>query len=98
MTNLHRFNFGWTCSINKLTGLTADYHAMFADENTKRGKAGFSMDGKFRGSLFTSRLDRTFNKHMKGHLVGEFFFPGSYSSETARDMAMFLRAELLVSW
>ncbi|NTV97480.1 MAG: alginate export family protein [Thiobacillus sp.] len=97
-TNLHRLNLGWAAKVHPTTELSLDYHALFADENTKCGSAGFSCSDKFRGHLVTAWVRSKFDKNVAGHLVAEYFFPGDYYVAPKGDEAYFLRAELVLSW
>lgn len=49
---------------------------------------------KQRGDLFTARFDYQVNDKVKGHLVHEWFRPGSYYSGSAEDNTHFSRAEI----
>ena len=98
-TNLHRFWFGHSFNITPKVQLATDYHFLWADENTRAGYThssgfGFSEDGSTRGQLLTCWLKWTLNKNLKGHLLGEWFWPGNYYSENSRDMAYFLRCNI----
>jgi hypothetical protein len=97
-TNMHRVGPGWSISPIKDMEVLTDYHLLFCDQNTKAGTAGFSDSGCFRGQLLTTVLKYTFNPHMKGHLWGEYFFPGDYYTDLKNDVGMFLRAELVFTW
>ncbi|NLX12672.1 MAG: alginate export family protein [Phycisphaerales bacterium] len=98
MTNLHRIGFGWTGNPSKKMELCADYHLLFADQNTYAGTSGFSNSGCFRGQLLTALMKYQFNRFLSGHLVSEFFFPGDYYSNERNDPACFLRAEIMITW
>jgi len=101
VTNLHRVGFGWTADPTDKIQLCADYHLLFADENTRRGVAGpmlFSDSGCFRGQLLTLLLRYKFNPHVYGHVLSEFFFPGDYYKDANNDPAVFLRFELTLAW
>lgn len=93
-TNLQRFNLGWIAKVHPTSELSLDYHALFADENTQCGSAGFSCGDKFRGHLYTAWLRTRFNQHISGHLLAEYFQPGDYYVTPKGDNAYFLRAEL----
>ena len=102
--NFHRLNCGWSFNPVKKMEFSADYHALFAVENEPFTFAGttYQTTGHFRGHLATTQLEYVFNTHLKGHLRGEWFFPGDYydtvPSGPQKDMELFLRAEVLVSW
>lgn len=97
-TNLHRLNLGWAAKVHPTSELSLDYHALFADENTRRGTTGFSDSDKFRGHLLTAWLRAKFNKHVSGHLLAEYFMPGDYYVAPKDDNAYFLRAELNLTY
>ena len=97
-TNMHRIGFGWTIDPTKKDEICTDYHLLFADENTKAGLAGFSNDGHFRGQLITFLYKHTFNDHIKGLILNEFFFPGNYYNADMNDVGIFIRAELFFTW
>jgi hypothetical protein len=97
-TNLHRLNLGWVAKVHPTSELSLDYHALFADENTRCGGAGFSCDDKFRGHLVTAWLRAKFDKHVSGHLLAEYFLPGDYYVAPKGDNAYFLRAELNLTY
>ncbi len=98
VTNMHRVGFGWTGNPTKKMELCADYHLLFADQNTYAGTNGFSNSGCFRGQLLTALMKYQFNRFLSGHLLSEYFFPGDYYSNERNDPACFLRAELMITW
>jgi len=98
-TNIHRVWFGHSINLTPKVQLSTDYHYLWADENTRANYShssgfGFSDNGKTRGQLLTCWLKWTLNKNLKGHLLGEFFFPGDYYASECRDMAYFLRCTI----
>ncbi len=97
-TNLQRVAFGWQSNPTQKVELCADYHLMFANENTYAGRTGFSSSGNFRGQLITSVLRYKFNRFASTALIGEYFIPGDYYSESRQDNAVFLRAELVLTF
>ena len=97
-TNLHRLNLGWIAKVHPTTELSLDYHALFADENSKCGSIGFSCNDKFRGHLFTAWLRAKFDEHLSGHLLAEYLLPGDYYVSPKGDNAYFLRAELNLTY
>jgi hypothetical protein len=97
-TNLSRFNLGWAAKVHPTTEISLDYHAVFADENSKCGAAGFSCGDKFRGHLIAAWARAKFDKHVSGHLLAEYFFPGNYYIAPKGDNAYFLRAELFLTY
>jgi hypothetical protein len=97
-TDFHRPNVGWGCNPTKRIELASDYSALIADHSPKAGR-GINGDGSFRGHLLTSVFRYTFNQHVKGYLLGEWFWPGDYYTTPAtKDLAMFVRAEMSFTW
>jgi hypothetical protein len=97
-TNLSRLNLGWAAKVHPTTEVSVDYHALYADENSKCGSAGFSCADKFRGHLLAAWARAKFNKHVAGHLMAEYFWPGDYYVAPKGDNAYFLRAELFLTY
>ena len=97
-TNLHRIDFGWSCSPTNKMELNTDYMPLLAANNPFQGRQGFSQNGKFRGHFGSALMKYKFNEHLSGHLLGELFFPGDYYSSEKQDPATFLRAEFIVAW
>ena len=103
-TNLFRLNAGWMIKVHPTTELTFDYHALWALEESVRVPTGaygnqnqsgnISYDGKFRGNLFTAWLRTKLNKNLSGHLVAEYFEPGSFYADNRQNGSYFLRAEV----
>lgn len=97
-TNLLRFGPGYTVFPTKQLELNFTYNALFANENTLRGRSGFASHGNFRGSLFTAIGKYKFNEHASAHLWGEYFVPGNYYDSNKGDSAVYLRAELVLTF
>jgi hypothetical protein len=97
-TNLNRLNLGWAAKVHPSTEISLDYHAVFADENSRCGSAGFSCGDKFRGHLVAAWARAKFDKQVSGHLMAEYFFPGDYYIAPKGDEAYFLRAELFLTY
>jgi len=97
-TNLHRVSLGWTGHPTEKLELCSDYHLLFADQTTFEELSGFSESGCFRGQLFSTVARYRFTKHLSGHILGEYFFPGDYYTDERNDPAVFLRAELVLSF
>ncbi len=96
-TNLIRLNVGHKFKPHKQWEIKTDYHAMWADEagNAWRNRLVFDQDSEsFRGHLITCWAKYNFSKHIKGHLLGEYFFPGDYYESANDDEALFLRFNL----
>jgi len=98
VNNLHHLGFGWTFEPNNKLEVCTDYHLLFCDENSSRGRAGFSDNGVFRGQLLTALLRYKVNKHISTHLLGEFSFPGDFYSNASNDPAAFLRAQVVFAF
>lgn len=97
-TNLQRINLGWGMKPHPTTEVTLDYHALFANENTRGGLPGFSRNGDFRGHLFTGWVKTKLDKHVSGHLVAEYLNPGDYYTSPRDEEAWYLRAEVFLTW
>jgi len=93
-TNLIRLNVGHKFKPHKQWEIKTDYHALWADEDGRSWSGVLNYDGRFRGQLITCWAKYNFNKHIKGHLLGEYFFPGSYYASSNDDEALFLRFNL----
>jgi hypothetical protein len=91
LTNLHRVNIGHRFNLNKQWTLTADYHALWADEPGRSSRYDISDDHKFRGDLFTAWAKFKFTSQLYGHMLGEYFIPGNYFEDSTNDAAFFLR-------
>ena len=97
-TNLIRFGPGYTVCPTKEMELDFTYQPLFAVENSQRGRVGFSDHGNFRGTLLTGVLKYKFNQHVATHLWAEYFMPGDYYSPAHGDDAIYLRAEVVLSF
>jgi hypothetical protein len=98
LTNMHRLTTGWSLNPVPKVELAADYHLLFAAENTFAGTAGFSEAGAFRGQLVTLLAKFDITKHLKAHILQEYFFPGNYYAAPRDDPGVFLRGELYFTW
>ena len=99
LNNIQRVGFGWSLNPIKDMTLSATYNAWFAPQKVStraRTPAAFSNDGNFRGHYLQTVLKHQFNKHMAGHLWGEFIWAGDYYAE--RPFMDFLRAEVLFTF
>jgi len=92
LTNLHRLNFGHKFKPHKQWQICTDYHYLWADENTGAGISDGS--GKSRGQLLTCWAKYNFTKQLKGHLLAEYFIPGSFYASSHGDEAYFLRFDV----
>jgi hypothetical protein len=95
-TNLHRANVGHRFNLNKKWQVTADYHALWADENPPitdpRGRLTTSTSDRFRGHLLTSWWRYKFTDQLYGHFLGEYFINGDdYFLSPSDDNAWFFR-------
>lgn len=75
-----------------------DYNALFAPENPANAAPLFAGDGCFRGHLFDAIMRYKINRYMSGHLWAEYLVPGNFYSDANRDNAIFLRAELVLTF
>ena len=97
LTNLHRINIGHRFNLNKQWTITADYHALWADEVGQASLANrYALSGEhdFRGDLFTAWAKFKFSEQLYGHLLGEYFIPGGYFQNRTDDDAFFLRVNV----
>jgi hypothetical protein len=108
--NLYRIGPNWTVTPFKNLDFSASYFALFADQAVPtrdfdagqqlppelRSAGPFSTTGTFRGHYFQTILKYKFNKHMTGHLWGEWLLPGDYY--VSKGLVQFLRAELMFTF
>ncbi len=95
-TNLHRLNVGHRFNLNKQWQVTADYHALWADQNTgatdPANRLRMSPTDRFRGHLLTTWWRYKFSDQMYGHFLGEYFInAGEYYTAPSDDDAWFFR-------
>ncbi len=100
ITNMHRFSIQHVCNpIDKLTLDTA-YNLLLNDASvatgTNVGSNGNS--DRIRGHHVRSRATYAFTDNISGHIQGEIFFPDSFHTSAANDIATFLRTELTAKW
>jgi hypothetical protein len=102
MNNLERIGANWTFNpfIKGMT-LGVGYNALFAFEavptrRTNSSASQFSYDGNFRGHFVQAVLKHQFNKHISGHLWGEWVWQGNFY--TQGEIMTFLRAELMFTF
>ena len=96
LTNLHRLNVGHRLNLNKQWSLTADYHALWADQQGqpwRTGPTGLNVSSdRFRGHLLTGWLKYKFSNQLIGHFLAEYFFNAEdYYTSPSDDDAYFLR-------
>lgn len=97
ITNIIRLGPSWSISPTKKLSFTANYFALWADENTKFNNIGgqpYYGDDLFRGHFFQGILRYKFNRFVAAHLWAEYFMPGEFYSDNRNDDAIFLRAEI----
>lgn len=94
-SNLQRLDAGWSFNPSKKVEIALDYMPLFANSNPLGGTSIFNTDGRFRGHLLAAVAKFTFSKSLSAHLWSEFFFPGDYYASSNRDMATFLRAQVM---
>ncbi len=97
-TNLHRWFVGGEFQPCTPIKLSANYHLLFADETPMENTVAFNDGHKYRGQLANVNMGYKINDYWSGHLLGEFFIPGNYYERDYRDEAMFLRAELMLTF
>jgi Alginate export len=97
-SNLHRIGPGWSFTPMKNLDLSANYFALFSDEDAAtRGVSGlFTGTGNFRGHFVQGILKYKFSRHVSGHLWSEFLFPGDYYANNKP--ISFLRAEIMLTF
>jgi hypothetical protein len=96
-TNLHRLNVGHRTNLSKQWQLTADYHALWADENSGAmipSAMHVSATQRFRGSLWAASLRYKFNSQLSGYGLLEYLCPGKYYVAPSDDTAWFFRFNL----
>jgi hypothetical protein len=96
--NYHRFGPGWNITPVKNLDFSANYFALFADQDipTRANTAHAFAGGDFRGHYVQTVLKYKFSQHMSGHLWGEMLFPGNYYA--SHQTMTFLRAELMFTF
>jgi hypothetical protein len=96
VSNLIRLGFGHSMQLTEKIAMDTDLHLLWADENTRQGYThssglGFSDGGHYRGTLATWQLKCNLSKNLTGHILLEYFQPGSYYVSGSRDPAYFAR-------
>jgi hypothetical protein len=99
VSNLYRLGFGHSMQLTEKIAMDTDLHLLWADENTRQGAMhssglGWSDGGHYRGTLGTWQLKCNFTKNLTGHLLLEYFQPGSYYVSGSRDAAYFMRINM----
>lgn len=98
ITNLHRLGLHWTFKPQEKLTVAAAYHLMWADNNTFKDKTtsqiNFDDAGDFRGQLATLWFMYEHDKHWKGHIVTEYFYPGNYYDDVNRDATFWVRLNI----
>jgi hypothetical protein len=99
INNLGRVGPSWSLNPIKNMTFSAMYNAMFAPEGVPTRTVAptrFSGAGNFRGHYVQAILKHQFNKHISGHLWGEFIWEGDYYAQ--RDLMTFVRAEVMFTF
>jgi hypothetical protein len=79
--------------------LSGILQALWADENTYAGRAGFDDDGKFRGFNPQAVLTWKPTKYLETHFRYEWYLPGDYHTSPADDMDYhFVRFEVALNF
>jgi hypothetical protein len=76
--------------------LTVDYYHFMAPQKSPEATPFPGGTGKARGELLATRITYKVSKNISGHMVWEYFDPGSYYFKDA-DHANWLRMEFLLS-
>lgn len=93
-TNLHLLMVKCKVDFSPNTNLTVSYQHLWADERTSGlNSAMFSNSGKDRGHLPTAFLYHKFTKNIDGFLQFEYFIPGNFYADNAKN-AIFFRWQL----
>lgn len=93
-TNLHLFMVKAKMTFTPSTNLSLTYQYLRADQSTKGLNAAmFSNSGKERGHLPTAMLSHKFSKNIDGFLQFEYFIPGDFYNDNAKN-ALFFRWQL----
>jgi hypothetical protein len=99
LNNIIRMGGSWSLTPIKNTTFSATYNALFAPEATPTRTVNgslFSQNDNFRGHFLQTVLKHQFNKHISGHLWGEFLWEGDYYAH--QDLMTFLRAEVMFTF
>ena len=67
-------------------------------EHAARSPRRFQRRRTFPRRVLGLKAIYTFNKHLKGLVWTEFFFPGDYYTDFRNDVVTFLRGELYFTW
>ena len=102
--NLHRLGPGWNITPVKNMDFSANYFALFAQEEIATrglntvfaGNSNLPGHGLFRGHFLQTILKYKFSKHLSGHLWAEVEFPGDYYASHAT--WYFLRPEVMFTF
>jgi len=79
--------------------VTGIMQALWADENTYRGRAGFSDDGKYRGLNPQAVITWKPTKYLSTHFRYEWFVPGDYMDYPADERTYhFVRGEVALTF
>jgi hypothetical protein len=89
-TNLHLLMAKFKMQFSQKTDLTLTYQYLLADQKTSGlNTAVYSNNGKERGHLPTAMLNHKFTKQLDGFLQLEYFIPGNFYSDNARNATFF---------
>ncbi len=92
MSNFHRVGLLWDSVCNEKINVCGGYQLLFAPQPITGPGSG---SGNFRGQLYQARMNYKINEHVSGHLMAEYFIPGSAYDSTRTDPAIMLRYELM---
>jgi hypothetical protein len=93
MTNLQRLNVGHRINLSKQLQLTGDYHALWADQNSRAVNPAIALSNekKFRGNLLATSLRYRMNSQLSAYGLFEYFIPADYYVAPSDDDAWFFR-------
>ncbi len=98
-TNMHILGVQTEITPAENWTLTGVVQALYADENTYRGRPGFSDSGRFRGWNPQVNLAWSPTKYLTTHLLYEWFFEGNYMEYPAnRADYSFFRVDLVIKF
>ncbi len=104
ITNFSRFNIGHSFRPARKWQIETNYHFLLADENNMpvseepSNSLEFSEAGKVRGHLLTNCIKYNFSKNISTDVLSELFSPGSYYGRNSRDLAYFIRWQIIAAF
>jgi hypothetical protein len=95
-TNLMRIGAEYVVKPIPELELNLRYNALFANQNSDT--AFINDNGYFRGHLFSAILRYKMSSHLSAHLWTEYLVPGNFYNDGNRDNAVYVRAELFLTF